>query len=213
MGSLGGRSEVTIEAEGTGRTEAFSDGIFAIAMTLLVLEIRLPEAEGEGSLRSALLALWPSYVAFALSFFVLLVTWVNHHDLCRLLRTATRRFHVANGFVLFYVSFVPFPTAVLASHLAGSDIRAAVAFYCGTFILGSIAWILLLATIERDKLFFPDVDDRTVRDLRRSLRIGLLANVSATLLALVLPWFALVLNVVVRLNWLRLRFVRTERHP
>ncbi len=193
-------------AVGTGRTEAFSDGVFAIAITLLVLEIRPPETGAEGSLWSALLALWPSYLAFALSFFVLLITWVNHHDLMRLVRAGSRRFQLANGFVLFYVIFVPFPTAVLASHLAGPEINAAVALYCGTFVVGSIAWNLLYTAIERDQLFLPEADARTVRHLRRALRVGLLTTVSATLLALVLPWLALALNVAVRLNWLRLRY-------
>jgi len=73
-------------AEGTGRTEAFSDGVFAIAITLLILEIRVPHAGVEGGLWAALVKLWPSYLAFVLSFFVILVMWVNHHELMRLVR-------------------------------------------------------------------------------------------------------------------------------
>ena len=104
--------------EGTSRIEAFSDGVFAIAITLLILEIRLPDMrEAEGSLLAGLLALWPSYFAFALSFFVILVTWIAHHDLMGLIRVTTQPVQLANGFVLFYVTFIPFPTAVLAAHL------------------------------------------------------------------------------------------------
>lgn len=76
--------------EGTDRLCAFSDGVFAIACTLLILEIRVPEAGIEGSLWTGLLALWPSYLAFALSFFVILVTWITHHDLIRLVRATDR---------------------------------------------------------------------------------------------------------------------------
>ena len=76
--------------EGTSRLEAFSDGVFAIAITLLILEIRPPDAAVEGSLWRNLLALWPSYVAFTLSFFVILVTWIVHHDLVRLIRATTQ---------------------------------------------------------------------------------------------------------------------------
>jgi uncharacterized membrane protein len=73
--------------ENAGRVEAFSDGVFAIAVTLLVLEINVPEAGlEEGGLWHELGTLWPSYVAFALSFFVILVTWISHHDLMRLVR-------------------------------------------------------------------------------------------------------------------------------
>ena len=86
--ALDGQQEVAL-TEGTGRIEAFSDGVFAIAITLLILEIRLPHAGAEGSLWIALVALWPSYLAFALSFFVILVTWIVHHDLMRLIHTTT----------------------------------------------------------------------------------------------------------------------------
>ena len=71
----------------TTRTEAFSDGVFAIAITLLILEIRPPAADAGGGLWRGLAGIWPSYLAFALSFFVILVNWVNHHDFLRLVRT------------------------------------------------------------------------------------------------------------------------------
>jgi uncharacterized membrane protein len=198
--------EVTAVQEGTGRCEAFSDGIFAIAATLLVLELRLPHAGVEGSLWDGLVALWPSYLAFALSFFVILVTWVSHHDLMRLVRGTSRLFLMANGFALFYVAYVPFPTAVLAANLAGPNIRTAVAFYCGTFVLGSVAVNLLIAAIVHDQLFRPEVDERAVARARRALRLGFLVNVAATAVALVLPWVALALSVALRLYWLRLRY-------
>ncbi len=202
--------------DGMGRCEAFSDGIFAIAATLLVLELRLPHADVEGSLWDGLVPLWPSYLAFALSFFVILVTWVSHHDLMRLVRGTSRLFLMANGFVLFYVAYVPFPTAVLAANLAGPNIRPAVAFYCGTFVLGSVAVNLLIAAIVRDRLFRPEVDERAVARARRAIRVGFLVNVAATAVALVLPWVALALSVAVRLYWLRLRYDSAPtalRHP
>jgi uncharacterized membrane protein len=96
--------------EGTSRIEAFSDGVFAIAITLLVLEIRLQHAGAEGSLLAGLLALWPYYFAFALSFFVILVTWIAHHDVIRLVGVTSHPVQLANGFVLFYVTVIPFPT-------------------------------------------------------------------------------------------------------
>ena len=140
-------------AVGTSRIEAFSDGVFAIAITLLILEIRLSHAGVEGGLWTSLVALWPSYLAFALSFFVILVTRIAHHDLMRLVPATTRQIQLANGFVLLYVTFIPFPTAVLAANLGGSEASTAVAFYCGTFVVGSGAFNLLVATIARGQLF------------------------------------------------------------
>lgn len=123
-----------MSTEPTSRLEAFSDGVFAIAITLLILEIRVPHAGAEGDLWAGLVALWPSYLAFVLSFFVILIMWVNHHELMRQVRAVGYPFFFANGFVLLTVTFVPFPTAVLAEHLATAEARAAVTFYCGTFV-------------------------------------------------------------------------------
>jgi len=191
---------------GTGRLEAFSDGVFAIAITLLILEIRLPHAGVEGSLGATLVGLWPSYFAFALSFFVILVTWITHHDLMALVGASSRPLQLANGFVLLYVTFIPFPTAVLAANLGGAEASTAAAFYCGTFVVGSGAFNLLVATIERGQLCHPHVDPQIIRRVRRAFRITFVIYVAATALALVAPYLALALNVAVRLHLLRVRY-------
>ncbi|HEX5030099.1 MAG TPA: TMEM175 family protein [Candidatus Eisenbacteria bacterium] len=192
--------------EGTSRMDAFSDGVFAIAVTLLILEIRLPHAGAEGALWKSLVALWPSYFAFAFSFFVILVTWITHHDLMRLVRATNRPVQLANGCALLYVTFIPFPTAVLAANLAGADISTAVAFYCGTFVFGSAAFNLLVATIARGQLFRPEVNAQTIGRIRRGYRITFGIYLAATLIALVAPWLALALNIAVRLHLLRIRY-------
>ena len=193
--------------EGTSRIEAFSDGVFAIAITLLVLEIRLQHVGAEGSLLANLLALWQNYFAFALSFFVILVTWIAHHDVIRLIRVTSHPVQLANGFVLFYVTFIPFPTAVLAAHLAGPEIATAVTFYCATFVVGSAAFNVLVATIAR----CPGVDMDAVRRIRRGFRITFTMYVIATLIALVAPWVALALNVAVRVHLLRIRYQSAKK--
>src|SRR5690349_13721006 len=174
-------------AEGTGRTEAFSDGVFAIAITLLILEIRAPHAGVAGGLWAALLQLWPSYLAFVLSFFVILVMWVNHHELMRLVRAVGYPFLFANGFLLLTVTFVPFPTAILAEHLNTREAGAAVAFYCSTFIVNALAWGLLFWTIGKQRLFRADVDADTIGRIRRAYIIGPVIYLVATLVALVQP--------------------------
>ncbi|PYP57530.1 MAG: DUF1211 domain-containing protein [Gemmatimonadetes bacterium] len=196
-------------AEGTARVEAFSDGVFAIAITLLILEIRAPEAGAAGGLWAGLRALWPSYVAFLLSFFVILVMWVNHHELMRLVRVVTYPLLFANGLLLLTVTFVPFPTAVLAQHLATSEAKVAVAFYCGTFVVNSLAWGLVFSTMVRGRLFHAGVDAGTIQRVRRAYLAGPLVYVVATLVALRQPLLGLALNASLWLLWIRLGYRET----
>jgi uncharacterized membrane protein len=193
-------------AEGTSRIEAYSDGVFAIASTLLILEIRLPGRGIQGGLWTGLVALWPHYLAFAFSFFVILVTWIAHHDLMRLIRATSHPVLLANGCALIYVTFIPFPTAVLAANLGGPEATTAVAFYCGTFVLGSGAFNLLVEAIARGQLCRPDIDAQAIARIRRGYRITFVTYLVATGIALVAPYVALALNVAVRLHLLRIRY-------
>ncbi|HEV2750623.1 MAG TPA: TMEM175 family protein [Gemmatimonadales bacterium] len=197
-------------AEGTARVEAFSDGVFAIAITLLILEIRVPPAGGERGLWAGLVALWPSYVAFVLSFFVILIMWVNHHELIRLVRAVGYPFMFANGLLLLTVTFVPFPTAVLAEHLATADAPAAAAFYCGTFIINALAWGLVFLAIVRGRLYRSDVDAATIERIRRAYVAGPIVYIVATLVALKQPVLGLALNASLWILWVRLGY-RTTR--
>ncbi len=200
--------------ESTGRVEAFSDGVFAIAITLLILEIRLPGPggpAGNAGLWAGLAALWPSFLAFLLSFFVILIMWINHHELMRLVRTVDYPFLFANGFLLLFVTFVPFPTAVLARNLATDRSAAAAAFYCGTFIPISLTWGLLFLTIVRRGLLRPQVHASTVARIRRAYTAGPAVYALATAVAFFRPVVGLALNTSLWLLWIRLcyRDVRT----
>ena len=188
--------------EGTERINALSDGDFANAVTHLILEVNDPHIEGGQSLWSALGALWPSYVAFGLSFFVILVTWIAHHDLMRLVRGTNIPLQIANGAALAYVTFIPFPTAVLAENLGGPNLSAAVALYCGTFVFGSTAFNVLAAVIARGHLVRADVDPTAIERIRAGYRITLAIYIAATLIAFVQPYVALLINVAVRLHLL-----------
>jgi uncharacterized membrane protein len=198
--------------EGTGRVEAFSDGVFAIAITLLVLEIRLPHEIGHaheaayGTLLTVLRGLWPSFFAFELSFFVILVSWMTHHELLRLVRGANHPLELANGLVLLYITFIPFPTAVLASHLGGPETATAVTFYCATFVFGNFTFNVLLETIARTGCFRPEVDPARIRGIRRSFRTTGLLYVAAVLVAPFAPWLALAINIAVRAYLLHIRY-------
>ncbi len=200
------RSEV-----GTSRVEAFSDGVFAIALTLLILEIRVPHATPDHTLWAGLVALWPSYVAFVLSFFVVLVMWVNHHELLRLARTVGYPFLFANGLLLLSVTFVPFPTAILAQYLATADAKVAVAFYCGSFLVNSLAWNLLFATIVRGRLLRPDIDAATIVRVRRAYVFGPVVYAVATIAALFQPVLGLVVNASLWLLWIGFGYHSTRQ--
>ena len=200
-------------AESTTRIEAYSDGVFAIASTLLILELRLPHAGSGGSLWRSLAALWPSYFAFGFSFFVILVTWMAHHDLMQLIGKTSHAVLLANGCALIYVTFIPFPTAVLAEHLQGPETRTAVAFYCGTFVLGSAAFNLLVAAIARGQLCRPEIDAQALDRIRRGYRITFVTYLAATAIAFVAPYVALAINIAVRLHMLRIRYRLTRSAP
>jgi uncharacterized membrane protein len=101
----------------TQRLEAFSDGVFAIAITLLVLEIGVPHLEGGEGLGSALRGLWPSYFGYAVSFITVGIMWANHHHMFRDIERVDHTLLVLNLLLLLCISFVPFPTAVIAEYL------------------------------------------------------------------------------------------------
>jgi uncharacterized membrane protein len=169
----------------TARLEAFSDGVFAIAITLLILEVRLPG--GHASLAHELAHLWPSYIAYVLSFVTIGIMWANHHAIFRLISRATHGLIVANLFLLLMVAFLPFPTKVLAEHLrhTGPDQRTAALFYSGTFILIAIAFQILWQTAGRGyRLIVPGLK-AAADEITKSYRWGIPAYCVSTLLALI----------------------------
>src|SRR5258708_29828085 len=109
-------------AKETGRLEAFSDGVFAIAITLLVLELKVPSIPPAGAtsaaLGKALLQLWPSYFALVTSFFTILIMWMHHHAILRNVHRTDSRLHFSNGCLLLFLTFVPYPTSLLSPYLS-----------------------------------------------------------------------------------------------
>ena len=160
----------------TGRLEAFSDGVFAIAVTLLVLELRapLPGALHEGeSLLRALLRAWPSYLAFVTSFATVLIVWINHHNLFRMIRRTDHNLLLLNGFLLLIVTFIPFPTNVLAEYIREPDARTAAIFYSGAFLAMAVAFNLLWRYASHGgRLLARDVDEQLIRLINKQFRIG-----------------------------------------
>jgi uncharacterized membrane protein len=115
----------------TTRLEAFSDGVFAIAVTLLILEIKVPPIANLGH---GLLQLWPSYLAYSISFIVVGAIWINHHVMFEWIERVDQPLILLNTLHLMFIAFVPFPTAVLAEALhTRVEQSTAAAFYGGTF--------------------------------------------------------------------------------
>ncbi len=134
------------------RAEAFSDGVFAVAATLLVFAIPTPSAKDP--LAQALLAQWPSYAAYAISFVTILVIWVNHHTTLDAMKTFDRTLLFLNGFLLMAVAVIPFPTGLLARYLqAGHDQTAAAVAYGTSMSLMAIAFTLINSYAKARGLF------------------------------------------------------------
>jgi uncharacterized membrane protein len=166
-------SETATEST-TTRFEAFSDGVFAIAITLLVIEIRPPneqQVEALGGLGRALLGLWPSYAGYVISFMTIGIMWANHHNVVRLMARVDHGLIVWNLLLLMTISFTPFTTAVMAEHLhhPGWDRTIAVAFYCGSFVLTAIFYNLLWRHASHGRrLLHAHVSDARARAITRA---------------------------------------------
>jgi uncharacterized membrane protein len=136
----------------TTRIETFSDGVFAIAITLLILEIKVPNVEQlKDGLLDALLDKWPSYLAFFIGFFTILVCWINHHYMFGRIKTTSHSLILVNSLTLLAVTFVPFPTAILSEAFIGGNLQTAVQFFGLTFILISICYTSLSRFVYNDK--------------------------------------------------------------
>jgi len=174
----------------TARIEAFSDGVFAIAITLLVLEVHVPAmalVHAAGGLGRALLQEWPSFLGYVLSFVVCGIMWANHHYIFKLIRRSDHNFVVLNMLLLLFVGFLPFPTAVLARYLPLEEGRRfAVTFYTGFFTVTAIAYNALWTyASRRRRLIGDDVPDAEVAGVTRRFRLGPISYLIATLVSLV----------------------------
>jgi uncharacterized membrane protein len=127
----------------TGRVEAFSDGVFAVAITLLIFDVHVPSSP-PGALGAGLLRQWPTYVSFLISFAFIGIMWVNHHRLFNHIRRSDNLLLFLNLLLLFGVTFVPFPTALLATHyLSTADRVTAAAVFNGTYFVIAIFFNVL----------------------------------------------------------------------
>lgn len=174
----------------TSRLETFSDGVFAIAATLLILSVH---ANGP-HLGHALTKAWPSYAAYAVSFVTIGIMWANHHGVFSQIDKVDRTFLLINVFFLMAVAFVPFPTVLVAEHLHDSDLGPAALTYGFTLTVTATLYNLLwLYASARRRLLRADADPRVVSGITRSYLPGPVIYLAATLIALWKPIVSVVL--------------------
>ena len=184
----------------TDRLEAFSDGVFAVAATLLVLDLKI---SSNGGLAAALAKEWPHYATYVVSFLTIGIIWMNHHAQFNRIDRPDRTLMVLNLFLLMFVTLIPFPTGLLADHLnSGSDGHVAAAVYAATLLAMSIAFFSTYLWAAHKKLFAEWVGEQHVGYLVRRNGAGLLVYAAAIAVAFANATVSLALCGLVALYYL-----------
>ncbi|HEX9561922.1 MAG TPA: TMEM175 family protein [Candidatus Dormibacteraeota bacterium] len=178
----------------TSRLEAFSDGVFAVAITLLVLQFTVPEV-ASGKLLANLLGQWPQLVTYVASFLTVGVVWVNHHTIFRNLRAADRTIQFINLVLLLTVVLVPYPTALLGRYLnSGLDGSVAAAFYAVVMTVMAISFQSLAAwALTHPNLLRPEIQGARVGTVLPRFALGLVIYAVSIGLAFVSTWLVVAL--------------------
>jgi uncharacterized membrane protein len=182
----------------TSRLEAFSDGVFAIAATLLVLELHVP-AVGSGALWPQLLEQWPSYFGYLVSFLTIGIIWVNHHALFALVKRVDRPILFLNLLLLLVVSVIPFPTALLGQWIVDAQQGpvAAAILGCVYLLMGLTFGGIWFYAFLHHELARPDVDRSAARASIPRFTIGNAVYVLGIGLAFVSPVISLAVYLLV----------------
>ena len=189
----------------TVRIEGFSDAVFAIAITLLVLDLHAPETntiKNSAELLTFLKGEWTSYLAFTLSFFSIFIMWVNHHKIFKQIYSRNTAIMFANGLILFLVSAVSYPTALLARFFDGAASNIAVALYTGIFVLINISYNLLwFVASNNKKLLRPEITNLAIKKIRNNYLYGLPTYLIAFGISFQYPSIALAINMILLFFW------------
>jgi uncharacterized membrane protein len=188
----------------TGRVEAFSDGVFGVAITLLALDIHVPRLDAlpPGGLGPALLALWPTLLAYVTSFATILITWINHDRLFEHIGRKDHGLLVFNGLLLMVITLFPFPTALLAEYLTHPGLNAKIAaavysaFSAGIAICFNLLW---RHASNEGRLLAENHDRHKARRITEQYRFGLLLNLAAFGLAFVSVSASVLMNLLLAL--------------
>lgn len=197
MKIINSKNKVKEFTPGTSRIEAFSDGVFAIVVTLLVLELRvphLPENFTTNDVLTELFHLAPKFISFALSFAVIAIFWVNHHQLFHSLEKTDRSLLWYNNLLLFWLSFIPFPTAFLGEHPLS---MIPVIFYGLVLFLASVSFNLIFYHAVREKLFYPTISKAVIRQGIKKSYLGPAVYFISIISALVSVYISLAVFILI----------------
>jgi uncharacterized membrane protein len=190
------------ESNPNSRLEAFCDGVFAIALTLLIIDIKIPSTEKINNTADFWLALKhiaPSILAFVLSFTIILITWVNHHSALKLVNKSSASFIYANGFLLLTVVFIPFPTSLMGEYILTDHAAPAVILYNSTLALQAVGWILLTGSAFKDQL---GKNEKSISAIRENGKFGYFAFALYSLCAIIAIWFPLAVAIITTVTWI-----------
>jgi len=184
----------------TGRLESFSDGVLAVAITLLSLDLAVSgPGHGHGTLAHQLAQRWPSFASYVVSFLVIGIIWINHHSLFSNLENIDRVALFLNLLLLLFVVAIPFATATMAEYIrvGGSDSHLAAAIYAFVSLGMGLAFAMMFLWSSRHGQFRVPLDARTRRNAFVRFSIGNLAYLVALALAFVSAWLTLALVALV----------------
>ena len=190
------------EENKNSRLEAFCDGVFAIALTLLVIDIKIPSSVTINNTADFWLALQhiiPSIVAFLLSFIIILITWVNHHAALKLVNKSSASFIYANGFLLLTVVFMPFPTSLMGEYILTDHAAPAVVLYDFVLVLQSVGWISIAGAALKNHL---GKNEKSNVITLQNKKYGYFAFSLYSLCAILAFWFPLAIAIITILSWI-----------
>ncbi|SRR5258706_1456674 len=193
------------EQKETLRIETFSDGVFCIAVTLLSIEIGVEIKGGETNkdLLHGLWEKWPICLAYVISFVNVLLAWIGHHGLFKMLKRSDNAIMITNGLLLMLVALVPFPTKTLGMFLQSGALKTAVIFYTGYFVLISLAFRLLWhAAASKKETLITGITDQQIKQTTKNENIGLICNTVIMGVAFINPIAALALSFCMWIYWI-----------
>ena len=196
----------TADGVSTQRLEAFSDGVFAIAITLLILEIKIPDHQTlqNQTLFNYLWNLWPKYFAYVFSFIIIGIYWANHHYIFKLYKRTNHTFNIMNVIFLMTIAFLPFPTAIFGEYINEPEQRqTAVTFYALGIYLPALVWLImwLYGSYEK-RLIDQRLTDDFIQYLTRQFWISNIIYIAAIIVSFFNPVASLLLNVILTLLYL-----------
>ena len=191
----------------TGRIEAFSDGIFSVAITLLALEIGIKEVPdvhiSNANFWHEILALWPKLFAFFNSFAAVLLMWMAHHQIFKLLRSTNTFIILANGFLLLITALVPFPVKTIGEYFNTDANHSAIVFYNSySVVMCASFWVLTFTVLKNKKHLLPGkIAEDTMKGIYKGICMGMILTLAIFGISFIYPYLGLALNFCMWIFW------------